>query len=165
MSHKQTTAFCAGTFDPVTVGHTDIFERASKLCDTLVIGVMRNLAKQSMFTEDQRMEMVRAAVAHIPNAVVTGFDGHMATYVLENEFDFVVRGLRNAGDFNYEIQLAQLYAKFYNGKADTIYLMTDPRYSYISSSIVRENFILGADVSEWVGDKVYELMRSYISKV
>ena len=105
--------------------------------------------------------MARAALKNLKNVEITSFEGHMATYVLDNKFDVVFRGLRNASDFEYEIGLSQLYAKFYNGKCDTVYLMTKPEYSYICSNIVRQNFSLGADVSGWVPDSVLELMKKY----
>lgn len=151
----------AGSFDPVTIGHLDMFERAARLCDSLTVLVIRNYSKQFMFTEDQRIEMIRQATAHIPNIDVKAGEGHLATYVLENGYDVSFRGLRCAQDFEYEIQLAQIYDKFYNGRAETVYLMTDPRYSYISSSIVKENFRLGADVSGWVSPSTLALMKEF----
>lgn len=153
--------FIGGSFDPITVGHVDMIERAAKLCDKLTVAVLINKDKTCMFTEEQRMEMVKAATKHIKNVEITSFDGHMATYVLDHKFDVVFRGLRNAADFEYEISLAQLYAKFYNKECDTLYLMTSPEYSYISSSIVRCNFSLGADVSGWVSKDVLKLMKKY----
>lgn len=153
--------FVGGTFDPITVGHVDLIKRAAKLCDKLTVGVLINKDKNCMFDLDQRLEMVKAAVKDIGNVKVVSFDGHMATYVLDNKFDVVFRGLRNAADFEYEIGLSQLYAKFYQGKCDTVYLMTDPALSYICSNIVRQNYSLGADVSGWVSKDVLKLMKRY----
>jgi len=153
--------FTGGSFDPITVGHVDMIERAAKLVDKLTVAVLVNKDKTCMFTMDQRVEMVKAATSHIKNVEVTKFDGHMATYVLEHKYDVVFRGLRNESDFDYEIGLAQLYAKFYQGKCETLYLMTDPALSYISSHIVRHNYPLGADVSGWVPKKVLKLMQKY----
>ena len=150
-----------GSFDPITIGHLDIIERAAKLVDHLDIGVFRNAEKNNMFTMEQRVEMVKAATAHLDNVGVVSCEGHLATYVMENGYDVTFRGLRNESDFGYEISLAQIYAKFYNGKAETVYLMTDPASSYISSSVVRVNYELGADVSDWVPEAVYELMLKY----
>lgn len=151
----------AGSFDPVSIGHIDIIRRSAALCDHLTVLVIRNYSKQTMFTEEQRIEMIKAALPEVKNIDIKAVDAHLASYVLENGYDCVFRGLRNEKDFNYEIELAQIYAKFYNGKAETVYLMTDPRYSYISSSIIKENFLLGADISGWVDPSTLELMKSY----
>ena len=152
----------AGSFDPITVGHLDIIKRASKLCDELTILVVRNYSKQMLFTEEERVEMIRQATSGLSNVKIEMLpEGHLATYVLENGYNIVYRGLRNSKDFAYEIDLAQIYAKFYNYKVETVYLMTDPRYSYISSSVVKENFLLNADVSGWVDDSTLKLMKSY----
>ncbi len=154
----------AGSFDPITVGHLDMIERASALCEDLTVLVVRNYSKKFMFTEQQRVEMIRRATGHLPNVSIELFDGHLATYVLEHGYDVSFRGLRNEQDFGYEIQLAQIYAKFYNKKVETVYLMTDPKYSYISSSIVKENFMLGADITGWVTPETLELMKEYSQK-
>ena len=151
----------SGSFDPITVGHVEMIERAARLCDHLDVGVFVNTDKNCMFTLEQRMEMIRAAIRHIPNVGIVHCEGHLAKFVLENGYDVTFRGLRNATDFGYEIGLAQIYAKFYNGKAETVYLMTDPNLSYISSSVVRVNFELGADITGWVPDEVYRLMKRY----
>ena len=151
----------AGSFDPITIGHIDMIERAARLCDSLTVLVIRNYSKSFMFTEEQRVEMIRRATAHLGNIDIKFSDGHLATYVLENGYDVSFRGLRCEQDFGYEIQLAQIYAKFYEGRAETVYLMTDPRYSYVSSSIVKENFLLGADITGWVHPTTLELMKEY----
>ena len=89
------------------------------------------------------------------------FEGLLADYVFKNGFDCIFRGLRNRNDFDYEIQLAQIYASYPDVPCETVYMMTDPRYSFISSTVVRENFSLGADISNLVSDKVYDLMKKY----
>ena len=151
----------AGTFDPVTLGHIDVITRAARLCDQLDIGIFRNLSKNTMFTAEQRLEMLKASVAHLDNVRVFSFDGHLATYVLENGYDVVFRGLRSVSNFDYEIGLAQVYGEFYKGRAETVYLMTDPAYSYISSTVIRENYVLGAEVSQWMPAPAYDLMKTY----
>ena len=150
----------AGSFDPITIGHLDVLKRAARLCDELTILVVRNYSKKLLYSEAERVEMIKRATSDIPNVRIDFLNGHLATYVLENGYDVVYRGLRNNADFDYEIQLAQIYAKYYNNKVETVYLMTDPRYSYISSSIVRENFLLGADVSGWVDPSTLEYMKT-----
>lgn len=157
-------AFCCGTFDPITVGHVDIIERAAKLCDKVVVGVVVNYAKTSYFTLEERAEMVRTALAHVSNVEVVSFSEHLPTYVMREGFDLIIRGLRSAADFDYEIGLAQLYDHFFKGCCETVYIMTKPEYSYISSTIVRQNFELGADISGWVTPPVYKLMKQYKNK-
>jgi pantetheine-phosphate adenylyltransferase len=160
----MTKGLYAGSFDPITIGHLDILERAARLCDELTILVVRNYSKKLLYSEAERVEMIRRATAHIPNIHIDFLNGHLATFVLENDYSVVYRGLRNNADFDYEIQLAQIYAKYYNNKVETVYLMTDPRYSYISSSIVKENFMLGADVSGWVAPSTLEYMKELQKK-
>lgn len=152
----------AGSFDPITIGHLDIIKRSANLCDELTILVVKNYSKKMLFTEEERVEMIRQATKDISNIKIEMLpEGHLATYVLQNGYNIVFRGLRNSVDFEYEIQLAQIYAKFYEYKVETVYLMTDPRYSYISSSVVKENFLLNADVSGWVDDSTLSLMNNY----
>jgi pantetheine-phosphate adenylyltransferase len=153
--------FIGGSFDPITVGHLDMIERASKLCDRLTLAVLYNKDKACMFTPEQRVEMVKAATEHIANVDVVYYDGHMPGYVLDNNYDIVFRGLRNVSDFEYEIGIAQLSAHFFKGRCETLYMMTDPKLSYISSHIVRHNYPLGADVSAWVPKAVLKLMKKY----
>ena len=156
--------FCCGTFDPITIGHVDIIERAAKLCDKIVVGVVVNLSKNTYFSLEERFELVKAAVAHIPNVEVVSFSDHLPTYVKENGFDMIIRGLRNVSDFEYEISLAQLYDYFLQGCCETVYIMTRPEYSYISSTIIRHNFELDADISGWVTEPVYKLMKEFRNK-
>ena len=151
--------FCCGTFDPITVGHVDIIERAARLCDKLVVGVVVNYAKNCYFDLEERKKLVEAAVSHLDNVEVVAFSEHLPTYVKKEEFDVIIRGLRNESDFDYEIGLAQLYDYFLKGSCETVFIMTKPEYSYISSTIVRQNFDLGADVSGWVTPSVYKLMK------
>ena len=154
-------ALMPGSFDPVTSGHLDMIKRAASVCDVLDIGVFRNYSKNSMFTVEQRIEMLKACTKDIGNVNVISFDGLLVDFVMKGGYDAVFRGLRNADDFNYELQLSQLYDHFYKGSVQTVYLMTAPEYSYISSSIVRENFMLGADIEGWVPGEVLELMKYF----
>ena len=156
--------FCCGTFDPITIGHVDIIERAAKLCDKLVIGVVVNYAKTSYFSLEERTRLVKSAVSHLDNVEVVCFSDHLPTYVMKEGFDVIIRGLRNESDFDYEIGLAQLYDYFFKGSCETIYIMTKPEYAYISSTIVRQNFELGADVSGWVAPSVYKLRKEFKNK-
>lgn len=153
--------FCAGVFDPITIGHIDLIRRAAALCDKLTVGVLVNQSKSCMFTLEQRKAMAEAAVAELDNVDVVAYEGHLAMYAGQNGYDFLIRGLRNKDDFEYEIQLAQIYASFREYGIETVYLMTDPALSYISSTVVRENYRLGADVSKMVSREVLQLMDEF----
>ena len=157
-------ALYAGSFDPVTMGHLDIIRRAAKLCDELVVGVIRNPQKSSMFTEEERIEMIKSSTSDLPNVRVDAFSGLLADYVNSNDFDIVIRGLRGNTDFDSEIQMAQLHSILYNDKVETVFLMTSPEYSYISSSMVKEVYSLGGNIERLVSREVLEFMNSKFSK-
>jgi len=149
----------AGSFDPITNGHLDLINRAAKLGDQLIVGVIQNRSKKPFFTVEERKDMIIAATSHIPNIEVDHFEGLLAEYVKRNNIDVVVRGLRATMDFEYEIQMAQMNARLYNNDVETIFLMTSPDYSFVSSSIVKEVFMLNGDIKGLVPDKVLEYME------
>lgn len=157
-------ALYAGSFDPVTMGHLDIIRRAAKLCDELIVGVIRNPQKSSMFTEEERIEMIKLSTSDLPNVRVDAFSGLLADYVNSNDFDIVIRGLRGTTDFDSEIQMAQLHSILYNDKVETVFLMTSPEYSFISSSMVKEVYLLDGNVDRLVSREVLEFMNSKFSK-
>ena len=157
-------ALYAGSFDPVTMGHLDIIRRAAKLCDELVVGVIRNPQKSSMFTDEERIEMIKLSTSDLPNVRVDAFSGLLADYVNSNDFDIVIRGLRGTTDFDSEIQMAQLHSILYNDKVETVFLMTSPEYSFISSSMVKEVYMLDGNVDRLVSREVLEFMNSKFSK-
>ena len=145
----ERTALYAGSFDPLSNGHLNIIERASKMYDSLTIGVVANVSKSPMFTLEQRVNIVEEATKHIPNVKVDSFSGLLADYVNENKFSVLVRGLRSVSDFDYEVQMAQMNAKLFKN-TETVFLMTDPKNSYISSTLIKEVATLGGDVSQLV---------------
>lgn len=155
----KTKALYSGSFDPLTMGHLDIIIRAAKLYDELVIGVISNPGKQSMFTLEEREEMLRETVKDLDHVSVDHFSGLLADYVNRNGFDVVVRGLRSTTDFDYEIQMAQMNDRLFNDSVETVFLMTDPKYSYISSSVVKEVFALGGDINGLVPDEILKRMK------
>ena len=157
-------ALYAGSFDPVTMGHLDIIRRAAKLCDELVVGIIRNPQKSSMFTEEERFEMIKLSTSDLPNVRVDAFSGLLADYVNSNDFDIVIRGLRGTTDFDSEIQMAQLHSILYNDKVETVFLMTSPEYSFISSSMVKEVYLLNGNVDRLVSREVLEFMNNKFSK-
>jgi len=154
-------AIFAGSFDPITLGHEDILKRASKLCKHLTIGVINNPQKKCMFTLDQRKAMVEAACKGLDNVEIIEFSGLLAKYVNDNGYDAIIRGLRNSEDFTYEFDLAHIYAGYKDTPCETVYLMTAPEYSYVSSTAARENFSLGSDISNFVSKDVIKLMKKY----
>lgn len=157
-------ALYAGSFDPVTMGHLDIIRRAAKLCDELVVGVIRNPQKSSLFTEEERIEMIKLSTSDLPNVRIDAFSGLLADYVNSNDFEIVIRGLRGTTDFDSEIQMAQLHSILYNDKVETVFLMTSPEYSFISSSMVKEVYLLDGNVDRLVSREVLEFMNNKFSK-
>ena len=149
----------AGSFDPITNGHLDLIERASRLCDELVVGVLENRSKTPTFTTRERMDMIREVTSHLPNVTVDSFHGLLADYVKNNEIRAVVRGLRATMDFEYEIQMAQMNARLYKKDVETVFLMTSPDCSFISSSMMKEVFWLNGDISGLVPDAVLARMK------
>ncbi|HHU17975.1 MAG: pantetheine-phosphate adenylyltransferase [Anaerovoracaceae bacterium] len=150
----------AGSFDPITNGHLDLINRAAKLGDKLIVGVIQNRSKKPFFTVEERIDMIAASTEHIKNIEIDHFEGLLADYVKQKNINVVVRGLRAAMDFEYEIHMAQMNARLYNNHVETIFLMTSPDYSFVSSSIVREVFLLNGDISGLVPDKVLEYMKN-----
>ncbi len=152
-------ALYAGSFDPLTCGHVDLIKRAAKLYDELVVGVINNPSKRPLFTAEERRMMIEEAVRKISHVSVDCFSGLLADYVNANNFNVVIRGLRGNTDFEYEIQMAQMNARLYEGKVETIFLMTDPSYSFISSSMAREVASLGGSIKGLVPDNILEAMN------
>jgi len=159
---KSDKILYAGTFDPVTNGHLDVIARAANLCDSLTVGVLENLQKSPKYSTEQRVEMLRLATEDIKNAEVSSYGGLLADFVNANNFRAVVRGLRAAMDFEYEIRIAQMNAKLFNEGVETIFLMSNPAHSFISSSIVNEVFSLGGNIEGLVPAKVYDYMKSMV---
>ena len=144
----------------MTKGHADLIERGARIADELIVGIIQNVNKKTLFSIEERKEMVESVVAPLPNVQVVMFEGLLADYLKANQIPAVLRGLRATLDFEYEIQMAQINSKLYKGM-ETVFLMTDERYSYISSSAVRELYSLGGDFSDMVPDKIYEYMKNY----
>lgn len=154
----KTKALYTGSFDPLTNGHLNIIERASKLYDELTIGIIVNPSKKCAFSLDERRSMIADTLKHLENVRVDCFSGLLADYVNVNGFNVVVRGLRAAMDFEYEIQMAQMNARLFDETVETVFLMTDPQYSFISSSMIKEVHFLGGSIQGLVPDKIIEKM-------
>ena len=128
-------AIYPGSFDPVTNGHVDMIERASKIVDELVVGVLNNSAKNSLFSLDERVSMLKEITKDMPNVTVASFDGLLVDFMEKIDATIIVRGLRAVTDFEYELQIAQSNHRV-NPKIDTVFLTTNVKYSYLSSTIV-----------------------------
>lgn len=143
------TAIYPGSFDPVTLGHIDVIERASKLFDRLIIGVLNNSAKTPLFSIEERVNMLREVTKDIPNVEVKSFGGLTVDFARECHAGAVVRGLRAITDFEYELQIAQLN-RVISPDVDTVFLTTNLKYAYLSSSSVKEVAAYGGDISHFV---------------
>ncbi len=142
-------AICPGSFDPITKGHMDIIKRSSKMFDKLYIAVLTNSSKKSSFTIEERMEMIKKCTNDISNVEVCTFDGLLAEYAKKIDAIAIVRGLRAVTDFEYEFQMA-LTNKKINKELETVFLTTNSKYMYLSSSIVKEIAKNGGDISDFV---------------
>jgi pantetheine-phosphate adenylyltransferase len=134
---------CPGSFDPVTNGHLDIFRRAAKLYDEIVVAVLVNQSKAGLFTLDERLSMLREVTADIPNIRVLSFQGLLVDFCKANDIDTVIKGIRAASDFDYELQMAQMNVGL--AGVETLFMATNPLYSFVSSSLIK-------DVAKWGGD-------------
>ena len=152
-------AIYPGSFDPVTNGHVDIILRSSKIVDRLIVGVLNNSAKKSLFSVEERVSMLKELTKDLPNVEVTSFDGLLVDYMREIDASIIVRGLRAVTDFEYELQIAQTN-HIDNTDIETIFLTTNLQYSYLSSTIVKEFASYGGDISKFVPeqfvDRIYE---------
>ena len=155
----NTKALYTGSFDPMTNGHLDIIKRAARLCDELTVGIIGNPQKKAMFTLEERATMMREALEGIENAKVEHFSGLTADYVNENGFNVIVRGLRSTLDFEYEAPMERMNARLFDHDVETIYLMADPAYSFVSSTIVKEVFNLGGSIEGLVPDVILKYMK------
>jgi pantetheine-phosphate adenylyltransferase len=134
---------CPGSFDPVTNGHLDIIGRAARLYDEIVVAVLINQSKAGLFTVDERLEMLRSVTSHIPNVRVESFQGLLVDFCKANDIDVVIRGIRAVSDFDYELQMAQMNVGL--AGVETLFMATNPLYSFLSSSLIK-------DVAKWGGD-------------
>ena len=156
-------AVCPGSFDPVTLGHLDIIERASELFDEVIVVVSINSQKAYSFTVEERIDMITSVSEHLTNVTVDKCDGLLAEYCKEKGAVAIVKGLRAVTDFEYEFQQALANKKLYE-KADTIFLTTRAENMYLSSSVVKEIASYGGDISEFVPSKVLGLINNRIAK-
>ncbi len=153
-----------GSFDPVTFGHLDIIERGAKIVDKLIVGVLTNNAKTPLFSSEERVRMINNLTKHLDNVEAKAFDGLTVDFAHEEGATVIVRGLRAVTDFEYELQLAQTN-KVIAPDIDTIFLTTNLKYSYLSSSTVKEIASFGGDIHEFVSPEVQDRMKGKFKAV
>ena len=152
------TAIYPGSFDPLTNGHLDVVQRAVKSFDRVVVAVAQNDGKHPLFTLAERVALVKAAVAHLPNVEADSFDGLLVDYVASRQATAIVRGLRAVSDFEFEFQLALMNRKL-DENIETIFMMPKDTYTFLSSRIVKEIARLGGDVGQFVPPNVQEALK------
>ncbi|NBI29585.1 pantetheine-phosphate adenylyltransferase [Chengkuizengella marina] len=158
MQKKQSIAVYPGSFDPVTYGHLDIIHRAAKQFETLVVAVLNNAKKNPLFTVEERKNLLYHATRDLPNVEIDNFHDLLTNYMKSKKAQIIVRGLRAVSDFEYELQMASTNRKL-NENVETFFMMTNPQYSYLSSSIVKEVAKYDGAVTDLVPIEVEIAMR------
>lgn len=151
-------AIYPGTFDPMTLGHFDLVERASKMCEVLYIAISTNEKKQPLFSIGERIDMAKVALKGLDNVFVESFDGLLADFIEEKNARFVVRGLRAVSDFEFEFQMA-LMNRTLNKNFETIFMMPSQKYIFLSSTMIKDVAMHGGDVSVFLPKNVDEMLR------
>jgi len=158
------TALCPGSFDPVTNGHLDIIERTARHFDDVIVAVIRNPQKtQSLFTLEERQEMLSSELAHLKNVRIEFFKGLLVEFAKERGAESIVKGLRAVSDFDYELQMAQMNQKL--SGIDTFFISTSPQYSFLSSSLVREVARFGGDVTGMVPPSIQTRLEARFAEL
>ena len=152
-----------GTFDPITNGHEDLIQRASRLFDEVVVGVAHSQAKRPFFSLDERVRIAREVLAPYKNVSVQGFSGLLSEFVKEQKAGVILRGLRAVSDFEYEFQLAGMNRRLAPG-VETLFLTPSDKYLFLSATIVREIAVLGGDISDFVHSVTAKRMREKIGR-
>jgi pantetheine-phosphate adenylyltransferase len=148
---------CPGSFDPVTNGHLDVIERASRLYDQVTVAVLVNETKTGLFSVEERMDLLREVTADLGNVTVDSFQGLLVDYCRDKSIPVVVKGLRAVSDFDYELQMSQMNNRL--SGIETLFVATNPDYSFLSSSLVKEVARWGGDVGGLVPDAVLARLR------
>ena len=158
MPDKNITIY-PGSFDPPTNGHLDLIERGAKMFRQLIVAILRNDGKTALFTVEERMEMLREAVKHLPNVQVESFDGLLVRFAAQKGARVILRGIRAVSDYEFELQMALMNRKLQPG-LETVFMLPGEAYSYVSSRLVKEVFRLGGDVSDLVPRNVEERLKA-----
>ncbi len=163
MRKKIVRAIFPGTFDPITNGHLDVINRSIKLFDELIIAVGTSPVKNTIFTPQQRVEMIAELIADMPSVFVESFDGLTVEYAAKKKADVILRGLRSLTDVQYEFQLAMTNRAV--AGIETVFVMTGEKYGFTSSTLIREVAALGGDVSNLIPKNVYNRLRQHLRKL
>jgi pantetheine-phosphate adenylyltransferase len=155
-------AVCPGSFDPVTNGHLDVFARAADVFDEVVVAILENKTQASMFTVAERIEMLEEVVRPFPNIRVETFHGLLVDFCVARDIKAIVKGLRAVSDFDYELQMAQMNYRL--AKVETLFVSTNPLYSYLSSSLIKEIATYGGDVSGLLPDIALARLNAALAK-
>ncbi|HSP37599.1 MAG TPA: pantetheine-phosphate adenylyltransferase [Frankiaceae bacterium] len=162
MKSEVRRAVCPGSFDPVTNGHLDIIGRAARLYDEVVVGVLINKSKAGLFTIDERMDLLRESTGSYGNVKIESFHGLLVDFCRTNDIPVIVKGLRAVSDFDYELQMAQMNHSL--AGVETVFMSTNPTYSFLSSSLVKEVATWGGDVSGLVPSTVWSRLQERIKE-
>ena len=161
MNHK---AVYPGTFDPITLGHVDLIQRAARLFDTVIVAIADSTAKRPFFTREERVALARAVLKDVKNVEVVGFSGLLMKFVRQNKARVVIRGLRAVSDFEYEFQLAGMNRGLYPD-VETLFLTPGEQYMFVSATIVREISVMGGDVRKFVPPLVARRLKAKIAQL
>ncbi len=160
---SRIVAIYPGSFDPITNGHLDLIARGSKLADRLIVAVLQNQRKQSLFTVEERVEMLTEVVKPYPNVEVGWFHGLLVDYATKRGANFILRGIRAISDYEYELQIAHMNRRLSPG-VETVFLMAAEAYSFVSSQLVKEVASLGGNVSGLVPPLIEERLKNRVAK-
>lgn len=144
---------CPGSFDPITNGHIDIIERAAKMFDKIIVAVLKNSSKNALFSIDERIELIKSSCEHVENIEVDSFEGLLIDYMNFKKANIIIKGLRAISDFEYELQMASMNKKL-APDIETVFVMTNNKYSYLSSSLVKEVAKLGGNITSLVPKEI-----------
>ncbi|MCG6221668.1 pantetheine-phosphate adenylyltransferase [Vibrio diabolicus] len=160
-SRNSTRVIYPGTFDPVTNGHLDIIQRAAMMFDEVIIGVAASPSKNTLFSLEERVELLEKSVTHIKNVSVAGFSGLLVDFAAQHQANILIRGLRTTVDFEYEFGLTSMYRKLMPG-LESVFLTPAEEFAFLSSTIVREVAIHGGNIDEFVPDVVAKAIKDKI---
>lgn len=150
-----------GSFDPITNGHLDIIKRASKIFSKVIVAVLINIDKKGFFSIEERKELIEEAIKGLDNVEVVSFNGLLVDFMKEKEARIIIKGLRNSTDFEYEHQMALMNKKL-NENVETLHMSTNPEYSYISSSAIRQIVSFGGEIKEFVPANVEMAIKNKV---
>ncbi|WP_409341019.1 pantetheine-phosphate adenylyltransferase [Paenibacillus sp. MBLB4367] len=163
-TRTPTVAVCPGSFDPVTFGHLDIIQRASKVFDKVIVAVLHNVSKNPLFSVEERRELLLEVTKDMPNVEVDSFDDLLINYMNAKKAHVIVKGLRAVSDFEYELQMAALNRKM-SDSIETFFMMSSTQYSYLSSSIVKQIARFDGPINDLVPEVVEKAMRTKYTKL